>query len=791
MDRTPVRAPDGPGDRGDHYSGTAPFERDSDRWDLSSRETVALSPGGSTLTFDALPAPWKDDVKAYIVHGLLVDRLSNGWARSTMTVLRRLARLCEDRHAGQHPTQLDEADARIMERDARNSQRVKARSELRQVARFAEFLRERHAGQPASFRPNPHGLPRPRWRKTYSEGWERVIPDEVSAALLRAVQERLHGASEIGRGRRSEELYLVVVILLLFSGRRISELLLLPRDCLRRPTDREVAETGPGIWLLYRNTKTGSQTAETFIPEPGAACVEEAVQRAHRITAPLAETIGMDRLFLTNARAGALHPGIVRTVSAKAFTAWLNGRMTEDGEIQRPGFIHWAQIRYQGAYYPIDPHQARHTLAHKAYLGGASYAQVSDHLGHRYSRAGLNPMTGVYIHGEEGVVRRILDRAERGLLMGRAAPLVENRATVVAMEPKDAAVFRAQGLIVQPTHYGHCCLPEAQGPCVSSDPCWIGPQGRGCDYALYTPDSQSALQKDRDLLVQQVAELEQEHPDHPRLGQWRTRLTLIDRLLQEIAAGIDRQQQGLPMRSPRAGIEPQEPDLRGQQVLPPAPGRRLKWRRRDAALRSGVRPPQCAGGPKQTPEEPDHAWHTAATKLVNELESAAHPIEPASVSRRLSIPLRLLLQDAGLMARIQAHNEPFPRALKERMTNHLEVLEQQGQPLSYEEFAQLHGIAVSTLFHQYGQWSARLTAHNRALALRHERQVAEDRLTDLEQTHTTEPIRQFANAVHHDPGWLRRNWPDLTDRLAVHNRALGLRGTHVRHSEAERVLRQD
>ncbi|MCL4520301.1 MAG: hypothetical protein M1415_01735 [Firmicutes bacterium] len=218
------------------------------------------------------------------------------------------------------------------------------------------------------------------------------------------------------------------------------------------------------------------------------------------LTQGLVDTSHLDRLFLTNARAGALDAGTIRGVSSKAFTLWLNGRMTEAGEILRPGFIHRADIRYDGEYYPIDPHQARHTLAHKAYTGGAGYAQVSDHLSHRRTRAGLNPMTGVYIHGEPVAVLQILDNAEQGRLAGTAAPLVENRAAVVALEPQDVTIYQEQGMIVLPTHYGHCCLPASSGPCVSGDPCWIGPHGDGCDYALYTPESRAALEKDRELL---------------------------------------------------------------------------------------------------------------------------------------------------------------------------------------------------------------------------------------------------------------------------------------------------
>ena len=50
------------------------------------------------------------------------------------------------------------------------------------------FLRERNDGQPADFRPNPQTVPRIKnTRKSFSEGLEQVIPDEVSDTIMEAV----------------------------------------------------------------------------------------------------------------------------------------------------------------------------------------------------------------------------------------------------------------------------------------------------------------------------------------------------------------------------------------------------------------------------------------------------------------------------------------------------------------------------------------------------------------------------------------------------------------------------
>lgn len=517
------------------------------------------------------------------------------------------------------------------------------------------------------------------------------------------------------------------------------------------------------------------------------------------LTQGLVDTSHLDRLFLTNARAGALDAGTIRGVSSKAFTLWLNGRMTEAGEILRPGFIHRADIRYDGEYYPIDPHQARHTLAHKAYTGGAGYAQVSDHLSHRRTRAGLNPMTGVYIHGEPVAVLQILDNAEQGRLAGTAAPLVENRAAVVALEPQDVTIYQEQGMIVLPTHYGHCCLPASSGPCVSGDPCWIGPHGDGCDYALYTPESRAALEKDRELLQHQLNLLTEGQPHHPRLGQLKTRLARIEQVLAEIAtARSTERSELLPMISPRAGLTPREPNL-AESSLPPSSERRLKWRRREAALTRGagfppyrgVRVDQAASSSPPVVFPMSTEWRTEAETLLAELEFAGHPLTLASFAKRLRIPLRAVLQVPDILDRLRDHNARYELVAEDRMGQRLTELREQELLARYREFAALRGVSARTLFLRYPTWCRRITEHNQAVKRQRTRNLAEERLARLEAGETVEPVGQFAKALHRDRRWLRRTFPDIVDRLVRHNRRLGLQGAHTPINERRAAIQQE
>ncbi len=780
-----------------------PFPYEEDQWDLAYRATTAATPGASIVNFATLPETWKADVKAFVADGVLGRNLSNGWAQSTMSCLRLLIDLAVERHGQETgPEALNQQDARRVEEYIRSSGRVRGRGTIQVIAEFADFVRSHRLGEPKRFRPDPHVVPTQPKRKTYSEGWERVIPDEVSSALLQAVKSRWEVLKVENRpvrgGRlRSEELYLGVVVLLLFSGRRISELLLLPRECLRELTSRELEQTGPGIWLVHHNTKTGTGLDEAFIPEPAAEMVRDAVMRIQVLTQGLAAISGLDLLFITNAQAGALNVGTIRGVSSNAFRLWLNGRMTEDGQVLRPGFIHRADIRYMGEYYPIDPHQGRHTLAHKAYMGGADYAQVSDHLGHRRTRAGLNPMTGVYIHGEQDAVRQILDHADRGRLVGKAAPLVENRSAVISVEPKDVAIYQEQGMLVLPTHYGHCCLPAASGPCVTGDPCWIGPQGDGCDYALYTPESQAALEKDRELLQHQVTELADREPRHPRLGQLQARVARINQVLHEIKVAMETDPtDSLPMFSPRAGITPNEPEL--VPGLPPPVGRRLKWRRREAALKSGAgfppyRGPRLEGTRHSVPVllPMPTEWRQRAETFLAELESGTHPLAPSIFARRLRIPFRAFLQAPDIIERLRRHNTRYAPVAEGRMETRLGELRDQNLLASYREFAGLRGVSLRTLFLRHPNWCRRLAEHNRAIRRNHTRLLAEQRLAELEESQTPEPLWMFAKVLGRDRSWLRRELPDVVSRLVHHNQCMGLKGAHIPKSERIAAIRQE
>jgi integrase len=443
------------------------FQFEADVWDLNFRATVASVPSYNRINFASFGTAVKDDVKEFILHGIAGAGLSNSWAIQTIAALKKANQFLVEKHGRDFsPLALTRNDARSLEEHLCQSGRKNIAAEIAIISRFAAFLRQKYQGEPAEFHLNQRAVPARSSleKRTYSEGLEMVIPDEVSEALMEAVgREQILLEEKIKNypsGRpRILFLFTVVLSLLLLSGRRISEVLLLRRCCLREPTRDEITKTKhEGIWLIYHNTKSKLGQLEIFMGEPGASLVRKMVAKAQALTEPLARDSVLDRLFLTDSRTKESQgvKGIIRTLTAPSFNVWLNGRMTTERGVELAGFIHRYSITYNGEYYQLDPHQARHTMAHKAYLGGASYADVGDHLHHKRTIAGLSPMTGVYLHGHEKDVQLIRQMNNDRTLVGKAAPLIDNRFVILNnLFPSDVTIWREQGMVLHPTLYGH------------------------------------------------------------------------------------------------------------------------------------------------------------------------------------------------------------------------------------------------------------------------------------------------------------------------------------------------
>jgi integrase len=760
------------------------FTFDDDVWNLHFRATTAVPPSASTLTFHAFPSSLKDDVKEFIARECWGAELSNGSIRGILSVLRGAITFLIQRLGDNFsPINLTSYDATAIEEHFTYlKNQYTRRLYIATVARFAAFLREQHAGEPADFRPDPQAIPYTRSiGRPYSWGLEQVIPDEVSEALMAAIHRHnlvLEERAKISSTKQlsADHLYIVVLMLLLFSGKRVSEILLLKRDCLREPTVEEGMKTGPGIWLAYQNTKAHLGQKEIFITEPAAQLVREYVARVREWTEVLARESRLDKLFLTNWQAG----GNIRVPSRDSFASWLSGEIGENGDVLRSGFIHHYAIKYHGEYYYINPHQTRHTLAHKAYLSGASYVVVGDHLDHIRTTEGRSPITGVYLHGQEKDVQLIREMHDRRVVTGKALPVLNNRSvTIRHLDPSDVTIWREQGMVVQPTHYGHCILPEASGPCVCGDPCWIGPKGDGCDYALYTPESKEALLEDRALLLQQVGDLEKSNPRHPRLGQWKARLERLNQVLSEITDAEERALSNMLPDRPRHGLVPQDPQFEPQQ--PQIPAKSLPRRN---SRPSGAREPKRSSEPIQ---ELDATFFMQADTILKELERRMVPMTIQALALRLGVKTHALYTCAPICDRLAQHNKRCPISMQEIMEAQFKELQTLKKTATAPEFAQQCGFSRAKLSRHFPEWQQKLANHNCCVRDEIIRNQAEQHLRKLIAAQTCEPLQDFAKHIGIAEKTFTRHCPDIAQRVLQHNRELGLRNSLTQASKEDHI----
>ena len=166
------------------------FTFDDDVWNLHFRATTAKRPSDSKLSFRAFPSSVKDDVKEFIARDCWGADLSNDTIISILSTLRQAIAFLEQRHENDFsPTNLSRADATAIEEHFTYlKDPYSQRRRVACIAQFAAFLRERHAGEPADFRPDPSTIPLTTNKgRSYSQGLEKVIPDEVSDALMEAI----------------------------------------------------------------------------------------------------------------------------------------------------------------------------------------------------------------------------------------------------------------------------------------------------------------------------------------------------------------------------------------------------------------------------------------------------------------------------------------------------------------------------------------------------------------------------------------------------------------------------
>jgi hypothetical protein len=327
-------------------------------------------------------------------------------------------------------------------------------------------------------------------------------------------------------------------------------------------------------------------------------------------------------------------------------------------------------------------------------------------------------------------------------------------------------------------------LPDIHGPCVCGDPCWIGPQGNGCDYALYTPESKKALLADRELLIAQIGEIERKSPGHPRLGQWKARVERIDQLVKEIESAEERAGAGEPIDRPRDKLVPHDPPY--EAIEQPSTERSMRQRRREAARK-------WSGPFKRTREVEPRQEIGAQTlaqarSILQELELRKVPITIQNLAKRLALGVRHLYACPEICGALSEHNKRCSLTPQEIMEARLKELSEQEITLGHREFAKLCGVPRNTLFKSYSEWAERLTQQNGAIREKHQRRAAEQHLQEVIASQQGESVRSFAKSIGTTTSKLRERHSDIVEALVKHNKGLGLVGAHCSREERVAII---
>jgi hypothetical protein len=524
-----------------------------------------------------------------------------------------------------------------------------------------------------------------------------------------------------------------------------------------------------------------------FIPSPGSAIVRQEVLRIQQLTAKISEASQLDFLFLGEMPNGRVWE--TRTLTVRGFSAWLNGSERLDGRLVHRGFIHRYNILYDGKHYHIQCMQARHTVAHKAYLGGASYQDVGDFLHHKRSHEGLSPITGVYLHGRAREVRHLQEMNHSRLVTGRAVPLIENKdAEIRDLHPSDIAQWQEQGMLVHHTHYGHCIIPDSYGPCVCGDPCYIGPTGDGCDYALYTPESKASLERDKVIWMQQVEQLQQRSPAHPQLGQLHSRVDRIDQVLAEITQAELTRAAGESPQRPRGGLAPVEPEVTPMaQTEQRERTRRQRHRERSANMQSAFKSNPSSSDDGNVVENKNVE---KVLRALAKVESADLPVVPEQFALRMRMPLSYVVNIPGVLERLTKHNMNRPLPTLATVRARLAELWDLGQEADYQEFASLYGVQRTWLPRKFPEVAMLVGTHNRAMRAASLHTRVERRVSEICASEQFVRIDALAHELGVEPMRLYRTVPDLVATLRRHNNEIQRAASAVeRQATRERIFR--
>lgn len=537
----------------------ATFTLRSDVWDLYYRETQAVQVSQSRLTFKHYPKWIKPAIQDFIAWSLFYEGLSNGTLRNATLSLKHFVEYLGNYHENLDEIEkLDEIIAKKYVLHLKNVDDVISTRKYRHfnaVKKFAGWLRKNElTGENFRFGNNPFSNPT-KEKRTVKETKNKAIPIEVTQQIMKAIATEEKVQEEIMKDNsskvreknvaRTKLTYCQLLKLLIATGRRISHLLKIKREPLIEPKE----EDSEGVWLEWQETKTKQGLKPVFIPTPLDEIVREAVRKTQILTEPFLDFVSPQEqslLFLKGDNGG------ISSISATNFRIWLNG------DKRTVGFNTRYKIQYEGKIYHIKPHGFRHARATEMYLGGAGHGTVQNDLAHVKG----SDMTNHYIHvyGDDETVKEMHELRLKGQLSGKLAEVeVESgkqeeltlekeklnlkelgRKAELTMIPEEQYEhWEKHGMAVQNTRYGYCVYPLEKGTCPVGDPCWLGKDGKGCDYHLYGPQIKEEVEKDLERTKERLDRMMKKNPNSPLVGHYKAVLEQGSKVINNCTKGCN------------------------------------------------------------------------------------------------------------------------------------------------------------------------------------------------------------------------------------------------------------
>jgi integrase len=235
--------------------------------------------------------------------------------------------------------------------------------------------------------------------------------------------------------------------------------------------------------------------------------------------------------------------GLAGPITVNALNHYLNG---EEGLLARRG------IRRNGVIERITSHDFRTTRLTWIIEGGGSLPVAQQDAGH------LNVLTtsGCYIAGTPKVVRAAEQSLSSGSASGDVWDIISGRPVGERVHPRmiERLIASPVPLVANIVRYGVCFLPAETGPCITANPCWLGPTpepvdveaGRGCTWLVVTKESLPELERDAELIDHEIAR----YRDEPAYEHWLGHLETRRRALHQVIERAKNPGRFLPVIQP-------------------------------------------------------------------------------------------------------------------------------------------------------------------------------------------------------------------------------------------------